>query len=127
MRVLVCGGRSFNNAGLLISTLDRLHLDRKFSLVIHGAAKGADTLAGDWAQHRGLDVVCYPAKWGLLGKNAGKIRNQQMLDEAAPELVVAFRGGNGTMHMTSIAHKAGVEIIRVGWDLHSINREASCK
>lgn len=129
MRVLVCGGRTFNNAGLLIATLDRMHLDRRFSLLIHGGAKGADTLAGDWAQHRGVCVTCYPAKWSL-GKRAGLIRNQQMLDEGRPELVVAFRGGTGTTHMTLIAEKAGIETILIGWDSQSLQRighEASCK
>lgn len=30
------------------------------------------------------------------GKAAGAIRNQQMLDEGKPDLVVAFKGGRGT-------------------------------
>jgi hypothetical protein len=115
MRVLVCGGRTFNNPTLLFATLDRLHRERNFSLLIHGASRGADRLAGDWALHYHIPIISFPARWNELGNRAGPTRNQQMLDEGKPELVVAFRGGHGTMHMTSIADKAGLEIIRIGW------------
>jgi hypothetical protein len=54
MRVLVCGGRDFDNRAMLNAALDRLHAERVFSLVIAGGARGADTLAEDWANARGI-------------------------------------------------------------------------
>ena len=41
---------------------------------------------------------------------AGPKRNQQMLDEAKPDMVVAFPGGKGTAHMRQIAKAAGVPV-----------------
>jgi YspA, cpYpsA-related SLOG family len=38
MRVLVCGGRDFGDAGLMISVLDRLHTEKFFTVLIHGNA-----------------------------------------------------------------------------------------
>ncbi len=38
------------------------------------------------------------------------IRNQQMLDEAKPDMVLAFPGGRGTDDMVSRAEKAGVPV-----------------
>ena len=41
------------------------------------------------------------------------IRNQEMLDEGLPDLVVAFPGGKGTAHMVKIAQKANVMMLQV--------------
>jgi hypothetical protein len=54
MRVLVCGGRQFGDRDMLRAALDRLSKDRGFSLVISGGARGADTLAEEWAKAVGL-------------------------------------------------------------------------
>jgi hypothetical protein len=40
MRVLVCGGRDFDDAGLMNSVLDRLHTEKFFTVLIHGNARG---------------------------------------------------------------------------------------
>lgn len=52
--------------------------------VIHGAAPGADNIGGDVARQLGFVVRSYPAPWKTMGKGAGPIRNQQMLDEEHP-------------------------------------------
>ena len=84
-----------------------------FAVVVHGAAAGADSLGGDWATARGIPVQVFPADWDTLGRKAGPIRNQQMLDDGKPDLVVAFPGGRGTAHMMRISREAGVEVIEV--------------
>jgi hypothetical protein len=48
MRVLICGGRDFGDKHILFDVLDRIHKSRPFSSVIHGAAIGADSFAGEW-------------------------------------------------------------------------------
>lgn len=76
---------------------------------------GADTLAKEYAIRRGISVSAFPALWGKHGKSAGPIRNNQMLTEGKPELVIAFRGPNsrGTQNMIDQAKKAGVETVVV--------------
>ena len=54
MRVLVCGGRDFDDVGLMISVLDRLHTEKSFTVLIHGNARGADRMADAWACRRGV-------------------------------------------------------------------------
>ena len=49
--------------------------------------------------------------WAL-GRKAGPIRNQRMLDDGKPDLVIAFSGGKGTAGMMAIARRAGVKIIQ---------------
>ena len=120
MRVLVCGGREFDDWRLLNETLLKLTYNEGTGVnldevvIIQGGAKGADFLGKVWAiYHIGVTYEDYPADWKTYGKAAGSIRNQQMLDEGKPDLVVAFPGGNGTADMVRRAKKAGVEVIEV--------------
>ena len=109
MRVLVCGGRDYDNTERVCDVLAGL----RPSLVIHGAARGADSLAGLWARMSGVDVAEFPANWDKHGKAAGHIRNAQMLTEGKPDVVVAFPGGRGTEDMKRRARAAGVEVREV--------------
>jgi hypothetical protein len=78
--------------------------------IISGEARGADTLAKEYATECGWDYEGYPADWRVYGKGAGYVRNRQMLVEGKPDLVVAFPGGNGTKMMTELAMKADVPV-----------------
>lgn len=109
MRLLVCGGRDFADELNLFRTLDYLHRHR-IACVIHGAARGADSLAGKWAREQGVPCRSFPADWNRHGRAAGAIRNQQMLDEGRPDLVVAFPGGRGTADMVRRAKAAGIPV-----------------
>mgnify|MGYP001581890289 CR=1 FL=1 len=113
MRVLVCGGRNYNDAMTLDSWLGSIHKSDGIELIIHGAARGADLLAGIFATHAGIPVLTFAADWARLGRKAGSLRNQQMLDEGKPDLVVAFPGGRGTADMVQRARDAGVRVIEV--------------
>ncbi len=110
MRVLVCGGRDFANAYLLNEWLDATHADTPISLLIHGAAPGADSLAAAWARDNGVESLACPADWTKHGRAAGPIRNQQMLDVHKPDRVIAFKGGRGTADMMRRAQAAGVPV-----------------
>jgi hypothetical protein len=114
MRVLVCGGRSFDDLPLLDRTLNELHAERPITTLIHGGAAGADTMAHFWAGAAGVPIEVYVAQWKKYGKGAGPVRNQRMLDEGKLDLVVAFPGGAGTEDMMKRARTAGVEVIEIG-------------
>ncbi len=106
MKILVCGGRDFSDWDLLASTLDRLGP----SSIVHGAARGADTLAGVYAQKKKLPCQAFPADWKKYGKSAGFRRNEDMLKRSNPDLVLAFPGGNGTTHMVRTARNHGYQV-----------------
>ena len=114
--MLVCGGREFANRQLLTEVLNRLHQERGIALIISGGARGADTMAEWWAKAKGVPCDVYEADWISLGRKAGPIRNQRMLDEGKPDLVVAFPGGRGTADMVRRGREAGVEVIEVTYD-----------
>jgi hypothetical protein len=111
VKVLVCGGRDFDDAALLDRAMCELDNAICITSVIHGGAKGADTLAGEWAKKHKIAVRAYPADWDKYGRRAGPLRNEQMLAEGKPDFVLAMPGGRGTAHMVSIAEAAGVKVV----------------
>lgn len=121
MRLLVCGGRTYNDRTHLFTWLknfDREH--GPITVLIHGGANGADRLADQWARGHGINVQVFPAEWTRLGNAAGPIRNELMLVEGKPDAVAAFpsvrrrAGGGGTQDMINRANNAGVKIFEVG-------------
>lgn len=108
MKVLVCGSRDWADASRLIDRMCQLSHD---TVVIHGAARGADDLAAITARRLGLEERAYPADWRGKGKRAGIIRNVEMLDEQ-PDLVLAFQrnGSRGTQHTIDEARRRGIPV-----------------
>lgn len=102
-RVLVTGGRDFNDADQVAKVIERLKKgcsERNLSMtLIHGAARGADLMCAFYAAASGVKTLPFPADWDGHGKAAGHIRNKQMLDEGRPHICIAFPGGRGTANM----------------------------
>jgi len=113
MRVLVTGGRDYNDYETVRTVLSGLDRQPPISVLIHGGAPGAGRWAEGWAAKTSTPTRAAPADWLAHGKAAGPIRNRQML-LLNPELVVAFPGGKGTSDMVSAALKAKVKILQVG-------------
>lgn len=111
--VLVCGGRDYADRDYLYQYLDQLRQEVSLRRLIHGNARGADSLAAQWAQDRSIPTRAFPADWKKYGKSAGFRRNEQMLREGKPDLVVGFPGGKGTGHMLQLARQAGVTVQEV--------------
>lgn len=122
-RILVCGGRTyglieddkgnyrtnFEQVELLEKTLDK-ELAQEDFILIHGAARGADSLAAEWAARNKVQTLAFPAKWNKYGRAAGYYRNLQMLEEGEPDKVIAFPGGQGTQMMIALAKRVKVEV-----------------
>lgn len=110
---LVCGGRDYRDKECVWEALDFTceRLGRRPNLLIHGGAAGADEWAALWAAHRAVPARAFWAEWKRYGGAAGPLRNQRMLDEGKPRLVLAFPGGKGTADMVRRARKTGVPVI----------------
>jgi hypothetical protein len=113
MKVLVCGGRNWTKANPIKRELEKLPEE---STIIHGACKGADSLAGVIGRSLGYEIKSYSAKWSTFGKAAGAIRNQEMLnDNEDIELVLAFHENitesRGTKDMVTRATNAGINCL----------------
>lgn len=115
MKVLICGGRQFTDTIFVHTELDRLHARYNFDSVIEGDARGVDRIAGEWARSRGINLIEFPANWKDEGRHAALIRNERMLYEGKPDLVIAFPGGGGTSHTCWKAEQAGIDVIKVDY------------
>jgi hypothetical protein len=117
-RVLVCGGRSYEDRSRVFHVLDKAlraaTLAGKSFVLVHGNARGADKLSHEWATARQIsDVRVYEADWETHGRSAGPIRNKLMLTNESPHVIIAFEGGNGTADMIRQGKKAGVPVYEV--------------
>ena len=115
MRVLICGSRTWTDPEPIGSVLDGIYERGPGKMVlIHGNARGADLLAQDHLLGvEDVEIQPYPAHWDTWGKAAGAIRNNQMLVEGQPDLVVAFSEQpitRGTRDMINRAKLAGVPV-----------------
>jgi len=112
--ILVCGSRHWTDRATIRAWLSKFPND---TTVVHGACRGADTIAGDVARVLGFAVRKYPAEWKRHGAAAGPIRNQRMIDEEHPVRAFAFtdalmrdRRPTGTLDCVSRLLAAGVPV-----------------
>lgn len=108
-RIVVTGGRSYSDGETVRTTLDRIGP----SFIAQGGASGADYLARWWAWGHNVPCRTFKAQWRALGKRAGPLRNQAMLDEVRPDVVVAFPGERGTADCCRRAEAGGYEVRRI--------------
>lgn len=118
MKVIVCGGRDFDNVSAVRHALTAAHAKRPITLLIEGGANGADKLAREWAKAEGVPCETVHADWKRYGPAAGPLRNSKML-EYKPDAVIAFPGGRGTADMVRIARQAGVKV----WEPFAVKQQ----
>jgi len=107
MRILVTGSREWTDWNRVRYVLEA-YKGQDVTLV-HGAARGLDTIAAKVAKEFGWNVEPHPADWDTHGKKAGALRNKQMVDLGA-DVCIGFPllGSIGTYHCMSIAKAAGI-------------------
>jgi hypothetical protein len=107
-KVIVAGGRDFNDYKLLTAKCDNYLINKNNIEIVSGGAKGADSLAIKYANERGYNVKIFPPDWSTFGKRAGYLRNEQMGNYA--DALIAFwdSESRGTKHMIDIATDKGL-------------------
>lgn len=113
MKIIVAGGRDFDDYRLLCRRLDYF-FQKIHPTIVCGEAKGADSLGRRYAEEMGLEILSFPAQWEKYGKSAGYRRNEEMAQVA--DGLVAFWDGEskGTKHMIDHMKALGkpVKIVR---------------
>ncbi|MBB1252892.1 DUF2493 domain-containing protein [Streptomyces sp. OF3] len=122
-RVLITGSRSWKTIGAVRGALDEILRslpDDQPLVVVHGdCPAGADIMAKTWALTK-LTPACtddyervteeaHPAAWHVHGRQAGFIRNADMVQLGA-DLCLAFirDGSRGASHTARLAEQAGI-------------------
>lgn len=96
MRLLIAGSRDWQDETQIRQALEHAHP----TVLIHGAARGADSIAARLAYAMGIEALAFPADWGRYGRAAGPLRNQRMLDEGRPEWAILFADHIATSYGT---------------------------
>lgn len=131
MKLLIFGGRDYNNGPEMLSHIEAFQvLYGKIEVFISGGARGADQMAIDIARNLNRPVQIFYADWNDISRPgavvkytragkaynclAGHQRNQQMLDEGKPDWAMGFPGGAGTADMLRRVKKAKVNYWNAG-------------
>lgn len=103
--IAVIGSRSFDNYPFLKNTLDNLRKSFLINEIVSGGAKGADSLAEEYAREKLLRIKVFHPDWNKHGRAAGILRNAQIVK--ASDFIVAFWDGEspGTKNSLSEARK----------------------
>jgi hypothetical protein len=105
MKLIIAGGRDFDDYELLKRECIRLLGEHNITHVISGMARGADSLGVKFAEGWNIDILKFPANWNKFGKSAGYIRNEEMAKNG--DILIAFwdKKSKGTNHMINLAKK----------------------
>lgn len=109
MRVIVAGGRDFNDRRTLDAAMQQCGFE--ITEVVSGGAPGGDRLGEQWAQDHGIPVRRFQADWKTHGNAAGPKRNEEMAQYG--EALVALPGGKGTDDMIRRARQHGLPVFIV--------------
>lgn len=112
-RVIIAGGRDFNDYDILTKTCNNILKTIKTThnvIIISGVANGADKLGERYGIEKEYTIEKYPADWDRDGKSAGYIRNSKMAEVA--DALIAFWDGKskGTKHMINLAKSKDLKV-----------------
>lgn len=85
MKVLITGSRNWSDRKAIETAMTKF----KPEIIIEGGANGADRMAKEYANNNNKKVIEAKANWEKYGKQAGPIRNAEMIS-MKPDLVIAF-------------------------------------
>lgn len=112
-RLLVSGSRDYSSPAILGMALLTEWMEHPDLVILHGAARGADQMAYEWAlDHIGEErIEVYLAEWNIYGNAAGMIRNKKMIDTSPDKALFFFEpgaGNRGTQGCLKMAQEAGI-------------------
>lgn len=122
-RIIIAGGRNFNDYNLLKEKVDNIISDKRKThqiYIVSGKARGADSLGEKYANENGLNIMEFPADWDKHGRSAGYKRNLEMAENA--DALIAFWDGEsrGTKHMIDIAKEKNLLTRIIRYDERNI-------
>ena len=104
MKVAIVGSRNFSDYETLENAVNRL-CGSGIACIISGGAKGADSLAKQYAQKFAIPIKVFKPDWKQYGRGAGVVRNRDIVSHA--DVVIAFWDGvsKGTASSIKLAQE----------------------
>ncbi len=111
MKLLITGSRKLEDPKTLKLAIEELKTKegQKITMLLHGGAKGADTLAENWAKENGIKTHVIKPNYEEHGKAAPLIRNKELVKLANKTLALytTEKRTGGTGHTATETIKAG--------------------
>lgn len=95
--LLVCGSRTITDKNLVFKILNKLNLI-VYQGIIHGGARGVDSLASSYCKSKNIHEVIVRPKYERYGKIAPIIRNKQMVDVCNNGIAIWNEVSKGTRY-----------------------------
>lgn len=108
MRLAIVGSRDFVDHERFSRIVDKVRGD--ITLIVSGGARGADTLAENYAKKKPIPYLIFPADWDKHGKKAGILRNQDIVDNADAMIAFLAPESKGTRDSIKKAQKKGITV-----------------
>lgn len=114
---IVIAGCCPNGGTLVLCALTSLHARRPLTRISHGCGDEWALSVENWAWKRRISTQCYPSNWDLYGRRAPEFRDQAMLNEGRPKLLLALGSGAQVARMKLRAKYARITVIVPGFEL----------
>lgn len=108
MKTIIAGGREITDIELVRQAVKLSGFE--ITEVVSGKARGVDTLGEQYAEENSIPVRDFPARWDLLGKAAGFIRNKEMANYGEALIAVWDGDSAGTRNMIKNARSKGLKV-----------------
>jgi hypothetical protein len=115
MKIIVAGGRDFNDYELLKENLNEIVGDNSNIEIVSGMARGTDLLGIKYANELGYPVKEFPAQWDKYGKSAGYRRNEEMAKYSDTCVCFWDRKSKGTKHMIDLSNKYNLKTFVINY------------
>lgn len=113
--VALVGSRDFTDYELFKSKVKYFTQNLGKFKIVSGGAKGADTLAKQYAAEFGHEFMEYLADWDKYGKSAGFKRNVTIVETCTHLIAFQINDSKGTQHLIDLARSANkpVRVVKV--------------
>ena len=108
MKLAIVGSRNFTNYKYFCQVIAQVKTE--ITLIISGGARGADTLAEKYAKEKAIPYLIFPANWDKYGKQAGILRNQDIVNSAEAMIAFLASESKGTRDSIKRAHIKSIPV-----------------
>jgi len=112
VRLAIVGSRNFTDQEFFNECMSKFVKEYGSpTKIISGGARGADTLAEEYAKREGIILTIHNPDWELHGKSAGPIRNALIVKDCNIVLAFPSKNGRGTQDTIKKANDANKKVV----------------
>ena len=130
--MIIAGSRDYSDYAEFVKVIEREREDfkQKYLYVVSGGARGADTMAEQFAMYNRHELKVFKADWNKNGKSAGYIRNAEMhnyIKQFEHRVCLCFWDGQskGTQHNFQLAINNNTPLYVYNYNNHELIKRHS--